>query len=353
MSKADNYIFLPKFSLEPNKCTSYNEVYDKRKYNADGTRKKLTRRLNLLKPTVLDSQNLLVRSSHNFTLSDNAYRTLKRKINWLYYLSKAKYVKSYSGKEIFNFKIGFVTLTLSSKQKHPTKEVTALLFNQFLTEIRQRTNMENYVWRLEFQKNGNVHYHLVTDTYLDYFFVQKIWNRIQKSHGYLQDYTAKHSAMSLSDYYNAYGDGSRVDFPKLAKRYARGCQDKWQNPPSVDVKSVISNKAISNYIAKYFGKDAKNNTICNELDTPENSENLRLWFCSRSLSKLETFTDYVEAVEYNVFSIVETCKEVRKYVAKYATMYYFEIKKLPAWSRGEIEKLLRNYAFNLNYKPSL
>src|SRR5690606_40476869 len=93
--------------------------------------------------------------------------------------------------------IGFITLTLPSKQKDPTKFITNNLFNQFLTEIRQRTKMENYVWRLEFQKNKNVHYHIVTDTYIDYHLVLKIWNRILDNYGYIKPYTEKHNKLSL------------------------------------------------------------------------------------------------------------------------------------------------------------
>src|SRR3546814_12525138 len=92
-------------------------------------------------------------------MSTNAYRTLRKKINWLYYLAKSKHVRTISGKEIYNFKIGFITLTLPSKQRTCTKEVTNSLFNTLLTELRTTCELQNYVWRLEFQKNGHVNYH--------------------------------------------------------------------------------------------------------------------------------------------------------------------------------------------------
>src|SRR3546814_8448708 len=79
---------------------------------------------------------LIKRSSHNLTMSTNAYRTLRKKINWLYYLAKSKHVRTISGKEIYNFKIGFITLTLPSKQRTCTKEVTNSLFNTLLKDLR-------------------------------------------------------------------------------------------------------------------------------------------------------------------------------------------------------------------------
>src|SRR5690606_1534405 len=190
-------------------------------------------------------------------------------------------------KEIYNFKIGFITLTLPSKQKDPTKFITNNLFNQFLTEIRQRSKMENYDRRLEFQKNKNVHYHIVTDTYIDYHLVFKIWNRIVDNYRYIKPYTEKHNKLSLRDYNSMYDSNDKIAPEVLAKRYAKGKKENWSNPPTVDCKSVITNKSIAFYISKYFNKENENNHIFNDLDNFENSTNLRLWFCSRSLSILK------------------------------------------------------------------
>jgi len=278
---------------------------------------------------------------------------LKKKINWLYYLAKSKSIKTYNHKEIYNFKIGFITLTLPSKQKTPTSDCNKLLLNTFLTEIRQRTAMKNYVWRLEFQKNGNVHYHLVTDTYLDFYLVKTVWNKILAHHGYIDSYRDKMQNLSLTDYISKYNKDGKTDYSIMVKRYARNKRENWSNPNSVDVKSVISNKAIANYISKYFSKDSDSDVIKNEHDTDENSKNIRLWFCSRSLSKLNTVSNYCEAVDYDIFSIVSYCKKVRKVVTKYALITYFELKEFTHNARKWIEKILKDYSLKQGYIPSL
>lgn len=345
-------VFLPSFSLEPNKVVSYNSVFARNRETETLTPINGKKPSTALKFTSIKEKNSVSRTSHNFQISDNAYRNLKRKINWLYYLAKSKQVKTYSGKQIFNFKIAFITLTLPSKQRTCTRDVTANLLNPFLTEIRQRTEMENYVWRLEFQKNGNVHYHLVTDTYLDYFFVQKIWNRLLKSHGYIDDYKEKFSGLSLLDYNKLTNSNGKTDFKTVAKRYARGCADNWENPNSVDVKSVVSNKAISNYISKYFAKDTDGNPEKNSLDSDDNSTNLRLWFCSRSLSKLKTISDFCEAVTYDIFAIVSHADKARKVIGKYATSIYFEVRSMKGTARKWIELILKSYANTQGYRPA-
>jgi hypothetical protein len=268
-------------------------------------------------------------------------------------LAKSKSVKTYSGKQIFNFKMSFITLTLPSKQRTCTADVTSNLLNNFLTEIRQRTGMTNYVWRLEFQKNGNVHYHLVTDTYIDYFLMRKVWNRILALNGYIEPFQKKMNDYTLHTYNRAFNSGGKKDFSDVAKSYARGKAENWSQPPSVDVKSVISNQAISNYISKYFSKSSDDNPLKNELDNDDNSANLRLWFCSRSLSKLKTISNFCDAVDYDIFAIVSCAKEARKVVGKYAISTYFSISSMAGNARKWIEMLLKDYSKKQGYLPAL
>lgn len=350
--KKDRFLFMPSVSLQPNKLVLFNSVYRRDYVNEllvpiQGRSK--VKRININSKNENDNLKL---KRKKLVLSDNAYRSLKKKINWLYYLSKSRYVKTYSGKEIYNFKINFLTLTLPSKQRTSTKEVTSNLLNNFLTEIRQRTTMENYVWRLEFQKNGNVHYHIVTDTYLDYFFVLKIWNRILLLNGYIEDYQNKHKDLSLMDYNNLYNSNGKVEFNVIAKRYAKGKSNDWTQPNSVDCKSVISKKAISNYISKYFSKSSDENPIMNELDNEDNIANLRLWFCSRSLSKLNTISEFIECVKYDLYDLVSNCKSFKKVVHRYATVIYFEITSLFGHSRKIIEMMLKDYSKKQGYIPA-
>jgi len=352
MSKFDKYVFLPSFSLQPNKVVSFNSVFIKDHTNNQLKTSKDFKKTKALRFKGLNDNNIIKRSSHNFQISDNAYRNLKKKINWLYYLAKSKQVKTYNGKSIYNFKIGFITLTLPSKQRTCTKDVTTNLLNTFLTEIRQRTKMSNYVWRLEFQKNGNVHYHIVTDTYIDFYLCQSIWNRILKNNGYIEEYQKKFKDLNLSQYRNIVDPDHKQEYNLIVKRYAKGKSTKWTNPNSIDVKSVVSNRAISNYISKYFSKDCEDNPQKNEFDTEENSNNLRLWFCSRSLSKLNTVTNFCEAVKYDIFSIVSHCKKIKRYIHKYAICYYFEISEMSGNARKWIEIILKDYSKKQGYIPA-
>lgn len=346
----NNYLFMPKISLKPDRVTLFNEVLyiNKRNQQLESLSKKRAKIYDL--DTYEEIK--LTKQFHNFKISHSGQKKIQEKINWLYILAKSRYQKSYSGVEIFNFKVNFLTLTLPSSQQHPTSQITSECFNQFLTEIRERTKMENYLWRLEFQQNGNVHYHIVTDTFIDYFFALKIWNRIINKLGYVNVYTEKFSKMTLSDYVKNNVGHEETKFDILAKRYAKGKKEKWKNPPTVDVKVCTNNKAIAHYISKYFGKSKENQKKCNDLDNEENSFSLRLWFCSRSLSKLTSICDYQENSEIDWFCLLDNLEKTRKVFCNYATCIFFQIKDLSNELKGMLYKVYRVYANSLNYSSA-
>ena len=212
--------------------------------------------------------------------------------------------------------------------------------------------MVNYVWRLEFQKNGNVHYHLVTDTYLDYFLVRKIWNRILEKGGYISDFAEKFNKLSLNQYKKLVDPSGTTNFNVIAKRYANGCKNKWREPNTVDVKSVVNGKKIAFYISKYFSKSADGNPLKNELDNSENTANMRLWYASKMLSKVNSLVGFVENVDFCVFELGQRLKGSRYVVFKYCKQFYFDLFLTVGKARSFIEKLLKNYAFSLGYQPS-
>lgn len=347
-----NYIFIPKISVSPNKVAVFNEVswYGKMTAAEKREQNRILHGDEVVAPA--EPKPILEKKFHNFDISENGQRTIKQKITWLYHLSKSRYIKTYSGKEIFNFKMNFITLTLPSSQTHPTSEITTKCFNQFITEIRQRTGMENYVWRLEFQANGNVHYHIASDCYIDFFFARSIWNRIINKLDYVDSYQSQMSSLTLNDYFLKYQKNGHADFPALAKRYAKGKAENWSNPPSVDVKNCTSAASIANYIAKYFSKAEKSGCKCNPLDNAENSFGLRLWFCSRSLSKLKTVVEYLEVANFRADILLDAAVNVKVYFAKYAKMYYFNLRKLSNYIKAELYQYLKTYADALDYHPA-
>jgi len=99
------------------------------------------------------------------------------------------------------------------------------LLNRFLIESKRKIGLNNYVWKAETQKNGNLHFHLTTDKYYDSTLLRDTWNNIQKSFGLLDSFYKK---------YNHF------------------------EPNSTDVHSVQSIKFLDAYLLKYLKKEVDN-----------------------------------------------------------------------------------------------
>jgi hypothetical protein len=332
---------LEKVSWRPNKMVFYNEFS-----KFDTINQCVINRTN----SNPGGNNL--KKFHNFEISENARREIQNKIHWLYSLSKKRNVKTIAGNSIFNFKMGFITVTLPSSQIHSTAEITKTCFNQFLTELRQHYGLENYIWRLEFQKNGNLHYHLATDCYIDYHLLLKCWNRCIDKLGYVKRYREKMKSLSLLQYRNLNDFNKKAEFSKVVERYSMNVKNGWINPPSVDVKSATSEKKIAAYIAKYFGKKEKSGVKCSHLDNEENSFSLRLWFCSRSLSKMKSVSDYVEKLEIDFKSLIKSCKKVKEIICDYCIVYYYDFNDLTKQAKQIFTWLLEEETIIQGYRPA-
>lgn len=54
------------------------------------------------------------------------------------------------------------------------------VFNNFMTVLRQEYGSFPYVWVLEFQRNGNPHYHVACNQEFDYEYLSLIWGRVNQ-----------------------------------------------------------------------------------------------------------------------------------------------------------------------------
>ena len=292
------------------------------------------------------------RRFHNFQISAQSRKNIIEKIVWLNQFAKPRTIRTYSGKLIYNFRTSFITLTLPATQKHCTAEISKECFERFLTTLRNRLGMQNYVWKLEFQGNGNVHYHLITDTYVDYFFALKHWNNIIEKLGYISAYQSKMQGLSFADYRAQYSNNGEVDIKTLAARYEAGRRTKWREPNSVDVKVVRTDGNLRYYLAKYFAKEKRAGSG-NALDNEDNSFGLRLAFWSRSLSRVSAVSMPEAFYNFDFEVFFGDCKEVLIRIYDYCRVAYFNIRKLCNERKRELYLLFNQFRDNFGYVPAL
>jgi hypothetical protein len=206
-----------------------------------------------------------------------AKKKLKRAIQLMVASAKDKEAVNFKTGNIFKFKVNFVTLTLPSPQgKITDKELKQECLDNFIKRIKRKLKLNNYVWRAEKQKNGNLHFHMITDTYLHYERIRNDWNECINKFGFIDRFEEKH--------------GHR-------------------NPNSTDVHAVWKVKNITQYFIKYMSKDNKGSDIIDG----------KLWDCSKALKtkkncemilegeELETWVKAYEDKENNIKSESNFC----------------------------------------------
>ena len=347
----NDLIVIPKASIRPNKIVFYSQIL--KRYTQDQIDKK---KLSSVVKKDLQQMGVPVNiqpkfNTHNFVLSDKAKTRIKQKVTWLYSLAKTNSVTSANSRTLYAFKMNFITLTLPAKQNHPTSEITNLCLNQFLTECKARFGMQNYIWRLEFQKNGNAHYHIATDCYLEYYQARSIWNRCLQKLGYVDSYAQQFTGMTLQQYCDKFNNNGKNEFNTLKKRFTLGCATRWQNPNTVDVKSVGNAKHIAFYISKYITKNEPviNNKIVLEREPADT--NIRMWFCSRSLSRLDKIECFLEDINDIADKVLGAVRNVKKILYDYVTVWYFDIKEQSFDTKASLWRLYNDYAKKQLYVP--
>lgn len=304
----------------------------------------------------------LERKFHNFIISPNSQRNIEEKIGWLWRFSKGRYIKQYDGKEILCFRAGFISLTLPSKQKHPTSEIIEKCFSPLITLLRNHLKMTNFVWKLEFQENGNAHFHLISDTYIDYFYIRSKWNEKLKKLGYIDDYQDKFKTYNLTSYLNEFCYNCSPKFAKkypdiservrvVSKWYANGVASNWRNPNTADVRSVQDDRAMSWYLKKYLSKQSKAGGNP-EHDNEENSFGIRLCYWSHSLSKCKGQAFPTDFYPFNAELLRSYVDGVVEKVYDYCRVFYLNFSKMETYLKGKLLQFYANLRAEWYYIPA-
>jgi hypothetical protein len=125
------------------------------------------------------------------TMSNLATTRMKTALNWLFLFADKKRVYSKTPWVTakgdlchnFTFRLAFITLTLSSKQKHDDEFIKDNMLKPFLHWLTRNYNA-SYVWKAETQLNANIHFHITIDTFIPWKSVRAKWNHLLAKYEY-------------------------------------------------------------------------------------------------------------------------------------------------------------------------
>lgn len=153
--------------------------------------------------------------------------------------------------------VKFVTLTLPSKQNHTDKELKAVLSQTFIKTLVRSHGVNSYFWRAEPQKNGNIHFHVLIDSFVHYKTIQHIWNKALKPLGYIEQYRKNQQKKYNKGFFV---NQQILHLPKHTAEKQRAAYNNavrcnWSNPPSTEIRQVQKVENIESYLIKYMVKD--------------------------------------------------------------------------------------------------
>lgn len=283
-------------------------------------------------------------------LSSKAKKRIGNAISWITYLAEpVKRENPKTGRK-FTHTIAFITLTLPTQQRHNDRIIKSELLHPFLRYMRKYHKLENYVWKAELQNNGNIHFHITTDTYINAYILRACWNRQLKKLGYIRDYRERFQSMTWQEYQRVRGVKTVEDEMKAWKSYQQGKKEKWSNPNTTDIHKVNNINNLAAYMKKYMikgvekesAKDAKNETCTLFYG--------KIWGCSRSVSRLKGVMDYEHSEIEDVLG--ELIASENPYVIEND---YYEVYCINAGNVDNQQYLgyhmaLLNYAYSTGYR---
>ena len=133
-----------------------------------------------------------------------------------------------------------ITLTIPDGRKVERKWANRYLLNRFLVWLKGHGGI--YIWKAEYTRKGQVHYHIIYSRFIEHGKVRQIWNKALRDARLLDKYAKQHG------HYNA---------------------------PSTETKGIITHKDLAAYLRKYIkkGVDAEKGGRC--------------WGCSEALEKIK------------------------------------------------------------------
>jgi hypothetical protein len=289
-------------------------------------------------------------------VSKIAQRKISKAIDYMIEVTPEKKIQNRVTGKIMKMKVSFLTLTLPSTQIHSDNEIKEKCLNSFLIEVKKIYKVNYYLWRAEKQENGNLHFHLLIDKYIDYQQLRDRWNRIINKLDYVDNYR--------NEQLKWHNQGFKVrtellkSWPEYKQKqaYERGSKSHWNSPNSTDIHKLNEQKNIKAYVSKYISKSEWEANHPNE-PMPDNIKvEGRIWGCSQNLSNIKGAISNVDNALENEIRILKESSEVRIYKENYFQVIYFPPGMLSRLNLNKLNSIYQSYlatTFNFNSQLQL
>ena len=407
--------FVETLKLHANYLTIYNTVIDG-------------------KETVRTSEVNFADTFHDCRMSASAVKSIKRAVNVILYLARRQHfaqARRFSGasctgyrqnepkikkriakqlkknpetdkdkkKPVSDYLCTFITLTLPSAQTHTDKELTEFALNPFLSYARKYFGVRYYIWKKELQSNGNLHFHLCVDRYIEANKLRETWNRILNRGAVdgcstVFDYVDRYHAAMVERYADGWNNSRMFEYCKRSayveqatnetvaeaeKKQCRALTDsevnaiflttaqtyfnklyasynaeikrpeaeRWRDPNSTDVKAVHSPRSVSFYVAKYIAKEIGDNNAVSVYQSKVEDIKRELYFSLREIQRKLTEGETVTEADNNAVNYWRSLLDEARKECPIHGKLWFKSATLTPFLSGATEFLNRELVADL------
>gem|GEM_PF-2924038 len=200
-------------------------------------------------------------------VTEGAKKRMSKAIDLLLQASPMQKVYNPILKRYQHFQLTFLTLTIAEDGiMLDAKYCYNYLLLPFLRILREKYNVVNYVWKVELQERGQIHYHLTLNKFIMFNELQIEWNMLQKKLGLLDSFYQKF---------------------------------QHYEPNGIDIHAVYKVNDIKAYLLKYLKKTEQNQTTINSKiwgcsENLRHAKNVEFYLCDIDLKKLQELKEFVD-----------------------------------------------------------
>jgi hypothetical protein len=220
------------------------------------------RRFNLEKDNRFNSES---QNAYTGEFTSSAKKNLKKTIDIFSQITKEHWTTHIINKKRFKFQLSFITLTIPNSNIYHPSYTNKNLMSKFCEWLTKTKKSKFYIWKLEWQMRGQVHYHITIDNQIHYKEIQSKWNYFLNKLNMLDEY--------------------KIKFNK-------------NNPPTTKINKVYKVQNINSYLQKEFSKSIQNEDPNKEkYNDDEKNKKYRLWDASIQLKAAKIYQTEFENIE--------------------------------------------------------
>lgn len=218
-------------------------------------------------------------TAYNEDFSAGAKKRLTKSIDLLVQATKTTHIYNPVTKKKQRHRLSYITLTVSSKTIIPAKECHKKLLEPFLQWLRRTMKVTTYLWKVEFQKRNQTHYHITTPSFIPYQSIRDKWNNLQKQNGLTDDYYKEHG----------HYDPNSTDIHEVRKVTNMSSYLKKEYCKSIQNSQIKVIRTEANYKSSNI-KESPAPLIQNNYRQWKKQRSYKTWDCSLNLKKWKLYT---------------------------------------------------------------